>query len=73
MRVESALWMPYLAGLGKNWLKEQAFKTHICTNCGYVADRDEMASRNILLLGLDKATGEGISIESPMNQEPHTL
>lgn len=53
--------------------KSLSVRTHICTNCGYVADRDEMASRNILLLGLDKATGEGISIESPMNQEPHTL
>ncbi|MFH1565890.1 MAG: RNA-guided endonuclease TnpB family protein [bacterium] len=53
--------------------KSLSVRTHICTSCGYVVDRDENASRNILFLGLDKATGEGISIENPMNQEPHTL
>lgn len=49
--------------------KSLSVRTHICTSCGYVADRDENASRNILSLGLGKAIGEGISVESPANQE----
>lgn len=46
--------------------KTLSVRTHICTYCGYIADRDENASINILRLGLGKASEEGISIESPM-------
>lgn len=42
-------------------------RTHSCMNCGYVADRDENAARNILFLGLDKANREGISVEGLTN------
>jgi putative transposase len=48
--------------------KSLSIRTHICLSCGLVLCRDENASRNIIKLGLDKANGEGISVESFMTR-----
>ncbi len=37
---------------GKKVVKSLSTKTHKCPHCGYVADRDENAARNILEIGL---------------------
>ncbi|MEA5534170.1 transposase [Crocosphaera sp. XPORK-15E] len=37
---------------GKKVIKSLSTRTHKCPHCGYVADRDENAARNILELGL---------------------
>jgi putative transposase len=36
---------------GERITKTLSVRTHSCPNCGYVADRDENAARNILWLG----------------------
>lgn len=37
---------------GKKVVKSLSTRTHKCPHCGYVADRDENAAKNILELGL---------------------
>jgi putative transposase len=41
--------------------KSLSVRTHICTSCGYVADRDHNAARNIL----DRANGWGAAVGEP--------
>ncbi|MDD4111140.1 MAG: transposase [Clostridia bacterium] len=53
---------------GKIVKKSLSVRTHICLSCGLVLCRDENASRNILKQGLDKASGQGISIENPLTR-----
>jgi putative transposase len=42
--------------------KTLSTRTHKCPHCGYVADRDENAARNILLRGLATAGHVGSSL-----------
>ena len=44
--------------------KSMSVRTHVCTACGYVADRDHNAAQNILQRGLVK-TREGHSLQEP--------
>ncbi|MCJ7839523.1 transposase [Lederbergia sp. NSJ-179] len=39
---------------GKRVKKSLSIRTHICTKCGTILDRDHNASRNILQKGLDE-------------------
>lgn len=47
--------------------KSLAIRTHQCL-CGYVADRDENAAKNIIKLGLGWAIGEGTAIAAPLTR-----
>lgn len=48
--------------------KSLSVRTHIC-NCGYIADRDHNAARNILTAGLGQANGEGIAIATSLTRK----
>jgi putative transposase len=39
------------SGCGERISKSLSVRTHVCTNCGLILDRDENAARNILWLG----------------------
>lgn len=56
------------SGCGEIVKKSLSVRTHICLSCGLVLCRDENASRNIIKKGLDKANGEGISLENLMTR-----
>ncbi len=45
--------------------KGQSVRTHICTSCGYIADRDVNAAKNILVAGQGMAIRE--RLENAMN------
>ena len=53
--------------------KSLSIRTHRCLNCGLVMCRDENASRNIIIQGLDKANGEGIPIGNFMTRRTPRL
>jgi putative transposase len=58
------------SGCGERMPKSLSVRTHVCTNCGLVMDRDENAARNIqragqALRGL-AAVAAGMNRESPM-------
>jgi putative transposase len=56
---------------GERIYKALSVRTHICPKCGYVADRDENAARNILWRG-QRLRGVP-ALAGAMNREPATL
>jgi putative transposase len=56
------------SGCGESIQMSLSVRTHVCTNCGLMLDRDENAARNILWLGqrLRGLTG----LPAGMNREP---
>jgi putative transposase len=48
--------------------KSLSIRTHICTGCGVVLDRDQNAARNILAKALDGTVGHTGTIESKSSQ-----
>ncbi|MBD2512486.1 transposase [Nostoc muscorum FACHB-395] len=59
--------------------KELSVRTHVCSNCGYIADRDVAAAQVVLLRGLAavghtvKMLAEGKFIGIPLKQESSYL
>jgi putative transposase len=53
---------------GERIAKALSVRTHICPRCGYVADRDENAARNILWLGQSLRGVAGMP--AALNREP---
>jgi putative transposase len=56
---------------GERISKTLSVRTHICPKCGYVADRDENAARNVLWLGQSLRGLAGMP--AGMNREPAGL
>jgi putative transposase len=56
------------SGCGERMQKSLSVRTHVCTNCGLILDRDENAARNIVWRGqrLRGVTG----MPAAMNREP---
>jgi putative transposase len=53
---------------GERLCKALSVRTHICPKCGYVADRDENAAKNILWRGQRLRGLAGLP--AGMNREP---
>jgi transposase len=59
---------------GERIHKILSVRTHICTNCGLILDRDENAARNILWLGQSLRGLPALAGEiGGMNREPAAL
>ena len=59
------------SGCGVRVVKSLSVRTHVCTNCGLVLDRDENAARNIQWLGQSL---RGVpALAGAMNREPAGL
>jgi putative transposase len=59
------------SGCGKRICKSLSVRTHVCTNCGLILDRDENAARNILWRG-QRLRGL-LALAGGMNREPAGL
>jgi putative transposase len=59
------------SGCGKRISKSLSVRTHVCTNCGLILDRDENAARNILWRGQRLRGLAGLP--AGMNREPAGL
>jgi IS605 OrfB family transposase len=56
------------SGCGERIQKSLSVRTHVCTNCGLILDRDENAAKNILWLGQSL---RGVpALVGAMNREP---
>jgi putative transposase len=56
------------SGCGERVQKSLSVRTHVCTNCGLMLDRDENAAKNILWLGQSL---RGVpAVAGAMNREP---
>ena len=53
--------------------KSLSVRTHICPECGFIANRDYNAALNILSIGLEQAIAEDSSVERPMTREARRL
>jgi putative transposase len=59
------------SGCGERIYKSLSVRTHVCTNCGLILDRDENAAKNILWLGQSL---RGVpALAGAMNREPAGL
>ncbi len=59
------------SGCGTRIHKSLSVRTHVCTNCGLILDRDENAAKNILWLGQSL---RGLpALAGGMNREPAAL
>jgi putative transposase len=56
------------SGCGERIRKSLSVRTHVCTNCGLMLDRDENAARNILWLGQSLRGVAGMP--AALNREP---
>jgi putative transposase len=56
------------SGCGERIAKGLSVRTHVCTNCGLILDRDANAAKNILWLGQSLRGLAGLPAE--MNREP---
>jgi putative transposase len=56
------------SGCGERIHKSLSVRTHVCTNCGLILDRDANAARNILWLGQSLRGLAGMP--AGMNREP---
>jgi putative transposase len=59
------------SGCGQRIYKSLSVRTHVCTHCGLILDRDENAARNILWLGQSLRGVAGMP--AAMNREPVEL
>ena len=59
------------SGCGERVQKSLSVRTHVCTNCGLVLDRDENAARNIQWLG--QSLRGLVGIPTGLNREPVAL
>jgi putative transposase len=59
------------SGCGERVQKSLSVRTHVCTNCGLVLDRDENAARNILWAG--QALRGLAGVPAGMNREAPTF
>jgi putative transposase len=59
------------SGCGERIQKSLSVRTHVCTSCGLILDRDENAARNILWLGQSLRGLAGMP--AGMNREPTGL
>jgi putative transposase len=59
------------SGCGARIQKSLPVRTHVCTNCGLILDRDENAARNVLWLGQSLRGFAGLP--AGMNREPAGL
>jgi putative transposase len=59
------------SGCGERIQKSLSVRTHVCTTCGLILDRDENAARNILWLGQRLRGVAGMP--AAMNREPAAL
>ena len=59
------------SGCGARIQKSLSVRTHVCTSCGLILDRDENAARNILWLGQSLRGLAGMP--AGMNREPTAL
>jgi len=49
--------------------KSLSVRTHICSECGFIGNRDWNAAKNIINIGMEYAVGEGIAIANPLTRE----
>jgi putative transposase len=59
------------SGYGKRIDKSLSVRTHVCTNCGLILDRDENAARNIQWRGQRLRGLAGVpALAGVLNREP---